>query len=335
MRNHTTMETALDLSRWRAAPRGVAYRRWTIISSGLRQLLHTKFFIGLLFVAWTASILIAALGFLFSQSIGSGGWLDDLAANFSPRAQATVTAIGGLIVLYPDICIGGLFTVIFWLHSFLALGLSLVGLTVMVPRLIARDRASNALTIYLSRPLTSTDYLLGKLGMIVSLLLLLWTGPLVFGWLLSLALAPDRDFIVYSFTPLLHALEFNAIALVVLSALALGVSALNRSSRPTIILWIVLWIVAGTMAKFPRAPDWLRRASFTHDLSEVRQTVFKLDLALSDAGTRLPLINQNLAESLTRQGASATPHDFQGALIALAVFIVLSSAVFLRRLRPE
>jgi ABC-2 type transport system permease protein len=329
------METALDLSRWREAPRGIAYRRWTIISSGLRQLLGTKFFIVLLFAAWSASILIAALGFLFSQSIGSGGWLDDLAANFGPRAQATITAVGGLIVLYPDICIGGLFTVIFWLHSYLAMGLSLVALAVMVPRLIARDRASNALTIYLSRPLTSTDYLLGKLGMIVGLLLLLWTGPLLFGWLLSLALAPDRDFLVYSLKPLLHAIEFNAIALVVLSALALGVSALNRSSRAAIILWIALWIVAGTMALFPPAPNWMRRASYTHDLSEVRQTVFRLDAALASAATELPLVNQNLAESLTQKSANAQPKDFQGAMIALAIFVGLSSAVFLRRLRPE
>src|SRR4051812_48950118 len=98
-RIHPPMETALDLSRWREAPKGIAYRRWTIISSGLRQLLRTKFFIGLLFVAWIASILMAALGFLFSQSIGSGGWLDEPGANFGPRGQATVTALGGLIML--------------------------------------------------------------------------------------------------------------------------------------------------------------------------------------------------------------------------------------------
>jgi len=32
------MEASLDLSRWRETPRGVGYRRWTIASTGLRQM---------------------------------------------------------------------------------------------------------------------------------------------------------------------------------------------------------------------------------------------------------------------------------------------------------
>jgi hypothetical protein len=132
-----------------------------------------------------------------------------------------------------------------------------------------------------------------------------------------------------------RALEFNAIALVVLAALALGVSALTPSARATTVVWIVLWIVAGTMANFPRSPVWLRRASFASDLGQVRQTVLQLDAALSDAGTQLPLVNQNLAESLVRKGTDAQPRDFQGALIALGAMTALSSAIFLRRLKSE
>lgn len=329
------MEAALDLSRWREAPRGIAYRRWTIIASGLQHLFRTKFFLGLVAAGWMGGLLIAALGFLFAQSVGSGGWLDDLAANFGPRAQATVTALGGMIVLFPEVCIGGLYTLLFWLHSYLALGISLVALTVMVPRLIARDRATNALTIYLARPLTSTDYLLGKLGMVVGLLLLVWTGPLVFGWLLGLALAPDRDFMVYSFGPFLRALEFNGIALVVLAAIVLGVSAVTPSARAATMLWVALWAVLGAGAAFPKAPLWLQRASFTRNITEVRQTVFRLDEALSEMGTQLPLMNQNLANSLAKTSTNAQPHDFGGAMVALTVFTLLASIVFLRRLRAE
>ena len=329
------MATSLDLSRWREPPKGVGYRRWTIVSTGLRQLSGNRLFRQLLFLAWTAGVLIAAIGFLFTQSVASGGWLESAAANFGPRVEAFATALGGLVALYPDICIHGLFTLVFWLHSYLGLGLSLVALTVMVPQLVARDRASNALTIYLARPLTSTDYLLGKLGMIVGVLLLLWTGPLVLGWLLSVLLAPDRDFIAYSFSPLLRALLFNAIALVVLATIALGVSALNRSARNTIILWIGLWIIAGAVASVPDSPVWLRRASFSRDLSEVRQTVFRLDTALTDAGTKLPLFNQRFADNLTQSGQRAQATDFDGALAGLGVLTVLSSAVFLRKLRPE
>lgn len=329
------METSLDLSRWREAPKGVGYRRWTIMATGLRHLLRTRFFPALLVGAWFAGLFIAAAGFLFIQSVASGGWLEDLAAHLGPRAEATVTMIGGLIVLYPDICIDALFTEIFYVHSFVGAGLSLIALTIMVPQLVARDRASNALTIYLSRPLTSTDYLLGKLGMIVGVLGLMWTGPLVFGWALSMLVAPDRDFIVYSFPPFLHALLFNGIALVALAAIALGVSALTRSSRTTVGIWIALWLVAGTVAKIPEAPVWLRRASFSHDLSQVRQEVFHLDEALNDAATKLPILNQQLVKNLKSSGERAAPTDFKGALAGLALLAALSSVVFFRKLRPE
>jgi ABC-2 type transport system permease protein len=204
-----------------------------------------------------------------------------------------------------------------------------------VPNLVARDRASNALKIYLARPLTSADYLLGKLGIIVGVLLLLWTGPLVLGWLLSMLLAPDREFIAYSFSPLLRALLFNGIALVVLATIALGVSALNRSARNTTILWIALWLIVGTVAKAPDSPAWLKRASFSHDLSEVRQTVFQLDTALTDAGAKLPFLNQRFADYLKQSGQKAQATDFGGALAGLGILTVLSSAVFLRKLRPE
>ena len=329
------METTLDLSRWRELPRGSAYRRWTIISTGLRLLLRTKFFKLLVAVAWIAGLLIAVLGFAFSQSVATGGWLETFATHLGPRAEALVSALGGFVVLYPDICVRGVFTLIFWIHSFLGLWLSLIALTVMVPRLITRDRASNALIVYLSRPLTTADYLLGKLGMITGVIVLVWTGPLLFGWLLSMAFATDRDFIVYSFAPLLRALLFNGIGLVSLATIALGVSALSRTSRNTVILWVGLWLIFGMVASPPQAPHWIRRGSFTQDLSEVRQRVLRLDSALADAGNKLPLLDQRFADSLTRAGEKAQADDFSGALAGLAGLVALSSFVFFRKLRPE
>jgi hypothetical protein len=329
------METSLDLSRWREAPRGVGYRRWVIVSTGLRQLARTKLFRLLIAWAWTGSLAIALAGFTFTQMVASGGWLESFAANFGPRAESLVSAIGGMIVLYPDICIHGLFTLIFWLHSFMGLFLSLVALSALVPQLIAQDRASNALTIYLARPLTSADYLLGKLGIITGVLVLLWTGPLLAGWFLSMLLAPDRDFIAYSVLPLLRALLFNGIGLVAIATIALGVSALGRSARGATVMWLALWLIAWFVASIPESPVWLRRASFFHDLSQVRQSVFRLDEALTDAGTQLPLLNQRFAKNLTSGGEAAEPTDFNGALAGLGALALVSSAVFLRRLKPE
>ncbi len=331
------METSpgLDLSRWREAPHGVGYRRLTIALAGLRQLWRTRFFRLLLAAAWFGGSLIAAGGFVFSQSIATGGWLETLAAKIGPRAEAVVATAGAVVALYPDTCVHGVFTVLFWAHSFLGFWISLLALTSLVPSLITRDRSSHALVVYLSRPLTSSDYLLGKLGTIVGVLLLVWTGPLLLGWLLSMLFATDRDFVVYSFGPLLRALAFNGIATVVLAAIALGVSAAGRSARITVLLWICLWTVFSAMALQPRAPAWVTRMSYTHNLGQVRQEVFQLDRALGAASAELPLLDRNLKDSLARAGRKAESTDFGGALAALGAFVVGASLVFLRRLRPE
>ena len=329
------METVLDLSRCREKPRGVGYRRWVIASTGLRQLLGMRFFRVLLAVAWTAGVAMAACGLVFSQTVAEGGWLEQGATAMGPRAEAVAKAFGGLVLLYPDICVTGLFTLVFWLQSFLGLWLCLLALTVLVPRLVTRDRAGNALIIYLSRPLTSADYLLGKLGIVAGLLALLWTGPLLFGWVLSMLFAPNGDFFVYSITPLLRALLFNGLSLVVLAAVALGASALTRSSRNTILLWVSLWIIAGTLAAGRRSPEWLQRVSFTHNLSELRRHVLRLDTVLVSAADKLPLLDKNFVRKLKQGGEKTAPSSLPGTLASLGGFVVLSSVVFLRKLRPE
>ena len=329
------METVLDLRRWKEKPAGVMYRRWVIVSTGLRQLMRTRFFQILLFLAWTAGVLIAAAGFIFTQSLTSGGWLESFATSLGPKPQAVVSAFCAMVLLYPDICIGGLFTTVFWAHSSVGLGLSLVALSVVVPRLIAQDRASNALTIYLSRPLTPFDYLLGKLGIIVGVLLLLWTGPLLFGWVLSMAFAPGSDFFVYSMGPLCRALLFNFIGLVTLASVALGVSSLGKTSRTVVPLWIAVWVVAGAIASIPTTPGFVRVASFSHDLTEVRKSIFRLDEVLKKAGETLPLSNRKMADSMVRVGEHEQSHSATGAYLGLAAIVTVSSVVFSRKLRPE
>lgn len=329
------MDNSLDLSRWQEVPHGVAYRRWVIVSTGLRQLFRLKFFKILLTAAWIGGALIAVAGFVFSQSLAPGGWLETLAIKSGARAEALFQVLTGLMAMFPDVIINTFFTAVFWAHSFLGLWLSLLALTTLVPQLITRDRASNALLVYLSRPLTSTDYLLGKLGIIVGVLTLVWTGPLLFGWLLSMLFATDRDFIVYSLSPLLRALLFNGIALVVLASIALGVSALGRKSVITTVVWLGLWAVLAFMAVPPKSPTWVKRMSYTANLGEVRQEILNLDTALSNAAESLPLLDQRFASNVASLARRAGSTDFNGALVALGFFVAGSSFVFFRKLRPE
>lgn len=329
------MDATLDFTRWTGQARGVGYRRWVIASTGLRQVFRTKFFRALLFFAWAAGAALATFGFLFSQSIAPGGWLERLAASGGPRAEAIVSAFCGYVLLYPDVVVHGLYTGVFWLQAGAGQFLSLVALTVVVPRLVTSDRAGNALVVYLSRPLTSFDYLLGKFGIIVGILLAVWTGPLLFGWILSMLFAPDSSFLVHSLLPLGRALAFNLAGLVVLAAIALGVSAATRTTAYTVLLWLGAWLLLGFIGRLPFVPAWLRGASFTHDLDVLRRQIFRPDEALARLGELIPMLDRQAAEALQEVSEHLQAAGTGEAIVGLAVLVAAASAVFFRRLRPE
>jgi len=297
--------------------------------------MRTKFFRIMLFLAWGAGLAMAVSGFLFTQSIATGGWLESFVADKGPRAQAVVSAFTAIVLVYPDILIGGMFSILFWLHSYAGLMLSLITLSTIVPNLVTRDRASNALSIYLSRPLTSFDYLVGKLGIIVGVLVLLWTGPLVASWLVSMAVAPGGDFLAYSLEPLGRALLFNLVGLVALASIALGVSSISRSTKSTIFLWIGAWPLTFALAYFPTTPQWLSSLSFHYDLNQLRGEIFQVDRIVANAAESLPLLDRGITEGLRHMADDLQSGDIALTVTGLAILVAVSLFVLFRRLRPE
>ncbi len=325
----------LDFNRWSGPRHGVNHRRWVILSTGLRQLMSKRFFKLLLFVAWSAGVAVALAGFGFTQTLSETGWLASIAEKAGPRPQAVMSAVSALLLIYPDILIEGMFKCIFWAHSQIGLLLSLVALTMLVPGLITRDRANQALTIYLSRPLTSMDYLIGKFGIIVGVLLILWTGPLLAGWLLTILFAPDMVFARYSLTALGDALLFNAVGLVVISAVAFAVSSIGKTAAGARLWWIGLWIVLGGLAKHPYMPTWVKHASFTYDLTMLRDEIFNLSGVLQDAAGVVPMLSPDLARELVHVSRNVGTDQLTAVLIGLAVLVGGSMLFFLRRVKPE
>ena len=329
------MNKPLDLSRWRERPLGLVYRIRTMILAGIRRESKTRLFRWLLVLGWVGGFCLALAGYLFNRTLSEGGLLEQFAGFFGVKGKAAFQIFEGFLALYPDVCIGGFFNLLFSTYSKAALLLSLLAITTMVPRLIAPDRASNGLTVYLSRPLTSTDYLLGKLGILTSVLGLLWTGPMIVGWLVSLALTPSLESAAYSLAALKTALLFNGIALVSLSAIALGVSALSTKGRNTQLAWLALWLLPGVLTMTAPNSDWLRRASFKRNLDQARLGLFQSQSVYTTVADKLALLNQDTRTALRDMGQDARAQDFRGALLSLTALSAASFLVLLRKLRTE
>ncbi|MGE5124999.1 MAG: ABC transporter permease subunit [Betaproteobacteria bacterium] len=97
--------------------------------------------------------------------------------------------------------------------------------------LIANDLRSGAILVYLSRPLTRRDYVLGKLGVPLALNLAITLAPGLLLYLVGLLLAPEQ-YLKWSLAWIAPAILAHALAAsLVVSLLTLAISALSKSAR--------------------------------------------------------------------------------------------------------
>lgn len=109
--------------------------------------------------------------------------------------------------------------------------------------LIANDRRTGALAVYLSRPLTRRDYVAGKLGVLLVLNLAITAVPGVLLYATGLALVPER-LATRAELALGPAVAAEGVLIsVVVSLLALAVSALSRSARSAGLAFVGLLVL--------------------------------------------------------------------------------------------
>jgi ABC-2 type transport system permease protein len=97
--------------------------------------------------------------------------------------------------------------------------------------LVANDLRTGAIVMYLSRPLTRRDYILGKLGVtfLLNLAVTLAPGLLLYG--VTLALVPDQ-FAKWELAWIAPAIVLHSVAMsLTVSLLGLAISSLTRSAR--------------------------------------------------------------------------------------------------------
>jgi ABC-2 type transport system permease protein len=97
--------------------------------------------------------------------------------------------------------------------------------------LIANDLRTGAILVYLSRPLTRRDYVLGKLGVLMALNASVTLLPGLLLYAVALALAPDQ-FLKWDLAWVGPAVVLYSLLICVATSLvALAVSSLSRSAR--------------------------------------------------------------------------------------------------------
>jgi ABC-type transport system involved in multi-copper enzyme maturation permease subunit len=115
--------------------------------------------------------------------------------------------------------------------------------------LIAEDRRAHALPLYFSRPISHLDYVLGKFLAFAFFLALLLLAPPVCMYLIDVGFSDADGALFDRFPILLRSLVPSVVRIVVLGAIALGVSSLVRRTNYAALLILGILAVVGVMGE--------------------------------------------------------------------------------------
>ena len=175
-------------------------RFWPITREALRLVLSRRAFLGLLAVGWLPFVVRVIQIYIVTRF---------------PEAGRVLPVDGRLFGEYLNTQIG------------LALFLTIFG----GAGLIANDLRTGAILVYLSRPLTRRDYVLGKLSVLLALNASVTLVPALLLYGIGLALAPEQ-YMTWSLWWIGPAIVLHATLICVsISLLSLAVSSLTKSAR--------------------------------------------------------------------------------------------------------
>ena len=220
---------------------------WLVIArAGLMSFLVRRAFLGLLLVAWIPFIVRASQLFLasnFSQATF-------LAA--SPQTFRDFLSQQSLFVFLITVYVGS--------------------------GLIANDRRANALQLYLSKPLTRAEYILGKMTVLATLLLAVTWLPAVLLLVLQIAFSGSFTFLKANSSLVASITLYCLMTTIVITFGMTALSSLSRSSRFVGILFAGLLLFSEAMfdaLRFITGTTTISWLSVQASLDQVGDVIFR------------------------------------------------------------
>jgi ABC-type transport system involved in multi-copper enzyme maturation permease subunit len=277
-------------------------------------------------------------GFLFAlgQLLVQDSMMEHWVAQMNPQLQSFFEVLRSWLQYHPEISVGTTQNVLFYFYCIYLMPLSFFALGMTLPALITRDLASNAIVIYSSKAVTRFDYLLGKFCTAFGVLALTWLGPVCAAWFVGNLLAPDWTFFWHARIALMHALIFGLSSMVILSVMALGVSAFSSREKATPALWFTWWALGLAIQPIAlHTLPWLRHVSFGYNLRQIALATFQLGRDLKTAEDSIPIFGDMLKHVPRETRAALDNPTLAGALLGLALMLLAAGLILRKRVAPE
>ncbi len=190
-------------------------RWWVIARAGIMERLRERKFLGLLLVAW-GPFIVRAVQFYIASNYAQASFLAPAASTFRE-----FLAQQGIFVFFITMYVGS--------------------------GLIANDRRANALQIYLSKPLTRVEYVVGKLTTLVLFLTAVTWVPAILLLLLQMMFAGNLTFLKANLFLFPAITLFSAVLVLVSSFSMLALSSLTKSRRFVAVMYAGLLFFTAAM----------------------------------------------------------------------------------------
>ena len=232
-------------------PRG---RAWAVITAaGLRTFFGKRAFLALLLLSWLPFV-VRAVQFYLAANLPAN---IPQVALLAPSAETFRQFLG-----FQDFFV-------FFVTIYVGAGL------------IANDRRANALQIYLSKPLTRAEYVLGKMAILMACLLMVTWLPAIVLLLVQVSFAGSFTFLkshLYLFPAITL---FSFVEATMVSAAMLALSSLSNNSRFVGIMYAGLIFFSDALYGVLRAVTGESRlswVSFGNNLAQIGDAMFSVPL---------------------------------------------------------
>lgn len=325
--------------RWEGESVGVWQRRLSIARYGLRLCLTGKVITIFLILSLSQALGMAGIFFVFGQLVAPESALLSFIANRGGEQAATlINALSSWALLYPEICVDGVYRLVFFAFEYSPPFFTLIVVSLFVHKLIANDLASNAIVIYNSKALTRWDYLIGKFLVVSTILSIIWIFPILIAWLIGNLLSPDWSFFYHSFPSLVRGLLLGFVAVVSLSLLAMLVSSLAKRSGAAVTFWILGWVSLNAIGGIGSlVHPSLRYVSPSDAIGGLTGGIYRIADFLAEAQSILPFFGGFLSQ-FDVEKTSEIPignGDVLVPILALTLYSVISVFVVSRRVRAQ
>jgi hypothetical protein len=326
----------ISYKHWDGQRLGLWRRRAAIARNGLAACLQVRWMMNLVVLCWGLGLVAAAILFLIGQLLVDDSAVSQWVSTFvNPLMQGFASLLTNWLKNHPDISVGTTQNILFYYLALWLMRVSIFALGPIIPLLITRDLACNAIVIYSSKAVTRGDYLLGKFATVFGFLALTWLGPVCAAWFLGNLLSPDWSFFWHARVALGNILIFGLASMAILSVLALGVSALSPNEKSTTAFWFMWWILGAVIEPIAmHTQPWLRHLGFGFNINQISLYLFRVGDNLTKAKTEIPVLGTLLKFRPDTQTALDTP-NLTGTVVALLLMLAVAAWIIRQRVKPE